>query len=59
MEASAKLTVSQKSELPYFTTDIKDRQLNEGDSAKFVARVQGYPEPTVQWTLNDKPLSGP
>ena len=31
--------------------------LYDGDTAKFVARIQGYPQPQVTWFLNGQQLS--
>jgi hypothetical protein len=57
-QAEAKLNVAKKGELPRFLTEMVDRQVNERDNVKFVAKVEGCPEPEVQWTLNGEPIAG-
>ena len=56
-EASAKLSVQIKPDLPRFLTDMDDRQINEGDNVKFSATIEGLPEPDVQWTFNGEPIT--
>uniref|UniRef100_A0A1I7XGR3 Immunoglobulin I-set domain protein n=1 Tax=Heterorhabditis bacteriophora TaxID=37862 RepID=A0A1I7XGR3_HETBA len=56
-EATATLKVDKKTEVPKFTTNMDDRQVNEGDIVKYTATVEAYPEPTVEWTLNGEPVN--
>ncbi|KAE9550266.1 hypothetical protein FO519_006527 [Halicephalobus sp. NKZ332] len=56
IESSAELKVSQKKEIPHFLTELSDRQVNEGSDVKFQAKIQGFPEPEVEWTLNGQPI---
>uniref|UniRef100_A0A1I7TK31 Ig-like domain-containing protein n=1 Tax=Caenorhabditis tropicalis TaxID=1561998 RepID=A0A1I7TK31_9PELO len=57
VEATAQLKVDKKTEVPKFTTNMDDRQVKEGENVKFTANVEGYPEPSVAWTLNGEPVS--
>ncbi|CAI2304070.1 unnamed protein product [Caenorhabditis sp. 36 PRJEB53466] len=57
VEAIAQLKVDKKTEVPKFTTNMDDRQVKEGDNVKFTANVEGYPEPSVAWTLNGEPVA--
>jgi hypothetical protein len=36
---------------------MDDRQVNEGANIKFTVRVEGHPEPEVQWTLNGEQIA--
>ncbi|KAL3121108.1 hypothetical protein niasHT_005368 [Heterodera trifolii] len=54
-EASAKLKVEKRSELPRFLSDMDDRQVSEGDNVKFSAKIEAFPAPEVQWTFNGEP----
>lgn len=56
-EATADLKVSRKTEVPKFTTNMDDRQVNEGTTVKYTSTVEGYPVPTVEWTLNGEPVT--
>ncbi|KAI1702784.1 immunoglobulin domain-containing protein [Ditylenchus destructor] len=56
-EASAKLKVDKKHELPRFLTDMNDKSVSQGQNVKFQAKIEGYPQPEVTWTLNDKPIT--
>ncbi|CAI5439881.1 unnamed protein product [Caenorhabditis angaria] len=56
IEATAELKVDRKTEVPKFTTNMDNRQVKEGDDVKYTADVEGYPEPSVEWTLNGKPV---
>lgn len=42
---------------PLTSLDISDKQINEGESAKFSARIAAYPEPSVEWLKDGKPIS--
>jgi hypothetical protein len=44
-EATANLQVDRKREIPNFLTDMKDKQVNENETAKFEAKISAYPEP--------------
>lgn len=55
--ATANLKVEIKSELPRFVTDMDDRQIVEGNNVKFTAKIEGYPKPIIQWTLNEEPIT--
>lgn len=44
-------------ELPRFVTDMDDRQVTEGANVKFNAKIESYPKPEVQWTLNGQLIS--
>ncbi|EYB87861.1 hypothetical protein Y032_0256g374 [Ancylostoma ceylanicum] len=57
VEATATLKVDKKTEVPKFTSNMDDRQVNEGDTVKYTSTVEGYPEPTVEWLLNGEPVS--
>ncbi|NP_001343718.1 Muscle M-line assembly protein unc-89 [Caenorhabditis elegans] len=57
VQATAQLKVDKKTEVPKFTTNMDDRQVKEGEDVKFTANVEGYPEPSVAWTLNGEPVS--
>ncbi|CAJ0570275.1 unnamed protein product, partial [Mesorhabditis spiculigera] len=57
VEATAQLKVEKKPEMPRFTTNMDDRQVNEGETIKYSTTVEGFPEPSVEWTLNGKPVS--
>ncbi|CAD6189828.1 unnamed protein product [Caenorhabditis auriculariae] len=57
VEATAQLKVDRKTEVPKFTTNMDDRQVNEGENVKYTANVEGYPEPSVAWTLNGQPAA--
>uniref|UniRef100_A0A1I7S955 Muscle M-line assembly protein unc-89 n=1 Tax=Bursaphelenchus xylophilus TaxID=6326 RepID=A0A1I7S955_BURXY len=57
IEAQANLKVVKKLEIPEFMTDMTDRQINEGESAKFTTKIKGYPEPEISWTLDGKPIT--
>ncbi|CAL2029366.1 unnamed protein product [Caenorhabditis brenneri] len=57
VEATAQLKVDKKTEVPKFTTNMDDRQVKEGENVKFTANVEGYPEPSVAWTLNGEPVT--
>ncbi|VDM80870.1 unnamed protein product [Strongylus vulgaris] len=56
-EATATLKVERKTEVPKFTSNMDDRQVNEGDTVKYTSTVEGFPEPTVEWFLNGEPVS--
>ncbi|VDL68115.1 unnamed protein product, partial [Nippostrongylus brasiliensis] len=55
-EATATLKVDRRAEVPKFTSNMDDRQVNEGDTVKYTSTVEGYPEPTVEWLLNGEPV---
>uniref|UniRef100_A0A8R1DN92 Ig-like domain-containing protein n=1 Tax=Caenorhabditis japonica TaxID=281687 RepID=A0A8R1DN92_CAEJA len=57
IEATAQLKVDKKTEVPKFTTNMDDRQVKEGENVTFTANVEGYPEPSVAWTLNGEPVT--
>jgi hypothetical protein len=56
-EANAKLIVEKKPEHPRFLSDIGDKLANEGDTVKFIAKIEGFPEPEVTWTYNGEPIT--
>ncbi len=37
---------------PCFVTKPEPEEVSEGESARFVCRVTGYPKPRVMWLLN-------
>ena len=37
---------------PCFVTKPEPEEVNEGQCARFVCRVTGYPKPRVMWLLN-------
>ncbi|MCP9264251.1 Immunoglobulin I-set domain protein [Dirofilaria immitis] len=55
-EATALLTVNKKSEPPNILTEMKSRQVNEGETASFSVKVAGYPPPEVTWFRNGEPI---
>uniref|UniRef100_A0A0R3RFL4 Immunoglobulin I-set domain protein n=1 Tax=Elaeophora elaphi TaxID=1147741 RepID=A0A0R3RFL4_9BILA len=57
VEASAMLTVNKKTEPPNIVTEMKSRQVNEGETVNFSIKVTGYPIPEVTWFLNGEPIS--
>ncbi|VDO19048.1 unnamed protein product, partial [Heligmosomoides polygyrus] len=57
VEASATLKVDRRAEVPKFTSNMDDRQVNEGETVKYTSTVEGYPEPAVEWLLNGEPVS--
>nr|CRZ24661.1 BMA-UNC-89, isoform b [Brugia malayi] len=56
VEASAILTVNKKSEPPNILTEMKSRQVNEGETVNFSIKVTGYPIPEVAWFHNGEPI---
>ena len=56
-EAKARLTVTEKSELPRFTKSLDDKLVEEKQPLTAECEVTGQPEPSVTWQLNGKPLS--
>lgn len=51
--SDATLSVQSK---PIFVTNLKDKYLIEGDTAKFEATIDGFPTPQVEWLYNDEPI---
>ncbi|KAG8559483.1 hypothetical protein GDO81_017353 [Engystomops pustulosus] len=51
---------SDKEELfpcsPMFTHDIASQEVFEGDTCTITCHFHGYPQPTVSWYNNDKPI---
>lgn len=56
VEVSAMLTVNKKLEPPNILTEIKSRQVNEGETVSFSTKVTGYPIPEVAWFCNGQPI---
>lgn len=38
---------------PYIDVKPQPVEVEEGDNAKFLARVSGYPRPKITWRIND------
>lgn len=36
---------------------MNDKSVSQGQNVKFQAKIEGYPQPEVTWTLNDKPIT--
>lgn len=56
VEASAMLTVNKKLEPPNIVTEMKSRQVKEGEKVDFYVTVTGYPTPEVAWFRNGEPI---
>lgn len=39
--------------VPEFIMPLEDLTVDEGDNAKFIAKVDGHPRPRVTWTINN------
>ncbi|ESO99782.1 hypothetical protein LOTGIDRAFT_141571, partial [Lottia gigantea] len=46
---------AQKS-VPYFSQELNNVRVKEGESVTFEIRVHGYPEPIIRWFRNDQPV---
>lgn len=44
-------------EPPIFVVPMEDAKVNVNQMAKFEIEIRGYPEPTLKWYHNDKPIS--
>lgn len=51
--SDASLSVLSK---PIFLTELKDKYLIEGDTAKFEVTINGFPKPQVAWLYNEEPI---
>ena len=36
---------------------LEDLTVEEGDNAKFIAKVDGYPRPRVTWAINNTDIA--
>ena len=41
---------------PFFSMPLRRRNIIEGDPARLVCNVQGFPEPKISWTKNGLPI---
>ena len=53
-ECSAKLTLKERATAPVIKDGPQDAKTKEGEPAEFKVKITGYPEPTVQWYINEK-----
>ena len=51
------LVDSEEQTKPEFVEKIKDLNIFEGDSAVFSVKVQGYPQPELQWFTSDREIT--
>lgn len=42
---------------PEFIMPLEDISCDEGDNAKFIAKVDGHPRPRVTWSINDSDIA--
>ena len=35
---------------------MEDKHVHDGDNVKFIAKIDGIPEPEVVWTFNGEPI---
>jgi hypothetical protein len=42
---------------PEFIMPLEDISLDEGDNAKFIAKVDGHPRPRVTWSINNSDIA--
>jgi len=42
---------------PEFIMPLEDISVDEGDNAKFIAKVDGHPRPRVTWTINNTDIA--
>jgi hypothetical protein len=52
MSAGEREEEGQQLKPPVFELEPKEQQVEEGETAKFIVRVSGYPRPRVTWWLN-------
>lgn len=38
--------------VPEFIMQLEDISVDEGDNAKFIAKVDGHPRPRITWSIN-------
>ncbi|CAF3405101.1 unnamed protein product [Rotaria sp. Silwood1] len=43
--------------VPEFIMPLEDVSVDEGDNAKFIAKVDGHPRPRVTWTINNADIA--
>lgn len=43
--------------IPYFTEEPEIQEAAEGEEVQFNCKAAGYPEPTIQWIHNGKPIA--
>lgn len=44
--------VEPEMSVPEVIMPLEDSRVDEGDSAKFMAKITGYPRPRVNWFVN-------
>ncbi|KAK5974865.1 hypothetical protein GCK32_004431, partial [Trichostrongylus colubriformis] len=54
IESSSQITVTPKTTAPKIVEGPKNVTITEKESAEFKVTITGYPEPKVQWLINDK-----
>jgi hypothetical protein len=42
---------------PEFIMPLEDISVDEGDNAKFIAKVDGHPRPRVTWSINNADIA--
>jgi hypothetical protein len=42
---------------PEFIMPLEDISVDEGDNAKFIAKVDGHPRPRITWSINDSDIA--
>ena len=47
----------EKPVAPEFVQTIRSAEVNEGDEAKFIAKIKGQPQPKVTWFHDEQPIT--
>lgn len=51
------IATEPEGEAPRFTSKMKPLEVSEGEEAKFVCLISGYPKPTITWSKDGEPIS--